>query len=52
MKRDRRTTDAREDARSEIRLAMAFYEKRGWDWLLLVEYLAWRANNGKSCVLG
>jgi hypothetical protein len=32
-----------ETACAEIRSAIIFYEKRGWDWLMLVSYLSAKA---------
>lgn len=29
----------------EIRRAMAFYEERGWDWLMVVSYLSAKATS-------
>lgn len=28
--------------REEVRAVMAFYEERGWDWRLVVEFTLWR----------
>lgn len=37
--------------RAELKAAIRFYEKRGWDWSDIVEYLAIRYNGQARVVL-
>lgn len=34
--------------RDEIRLAILFYESRGWDWIDVVDFLIFRWRRGES----
>ena len=33
---------SRQEVMNDIRFAILFYSSRGWDWLDLVHFLAWR----------
>lgn len=34
---------SRDELRAEVLALIAFYEKRGWDWLDAVAFTIWRA---------
>jgi hypothetical protein len=33
----------------EVRALIKYYDERGWDWRLAVEFLLWRQSTKKRC---